>query len=352
MVTKISRQKSRVIILLSGLLFSMGSSALVEGEVQPTGGPKMYNISIDNTNIINNQAGETFEFPFQIADGFYSGTAYCTIRMDDQPMYYTATATLLQPSTSPGYLKLNDYMDVKVEIYIGGGRREDFTVPFYNFSNNAAQNPCTPPSYFFDNNFSTGARGKVTFKITKPIINGVNLRGTEIAKIYGRVGELSSAMGSIPMAIVTINSGIITVPDKCTFNSGLPISVDFRSIPSSGSLLNGTNYSQPLDIKVKCEGGSFATKNLNIRMGIQQANTASFNPDYLGTTGAVDRSNLGIMLKDSGGNLIAANKLYDVPNLVGNQGTWSLTAAPIAEGGTDVVEGDFQASATVIAEFQ
>jgi hypothetical protein len=28
--------------------------------------------------------------------------------------------------------------------------------------------------------------------------------------------------------------------------------------------------------------GSFANGNLNIRLGIQQANTASFNSDYLG----------------------------------------------------------------------
>lgn len=98
--------------------------------------------------------------------------------------------------------------------------------------------------------------------------------------------------------------------------------------------------------------GSFANGNLNIRTGIQQANTASFNSDYLGTTGAVDRSNLGIILKDSGGSLVAANRFYDVPGFNNNQGTWNLTAAPIANAGTNILEGEFRASATVVAEFQ
>jgi hypothetical protein len=34
-----------------------------------------------------------------------------------------------------GYLKLNDYMDVKIEIYIRGQRMEYLAVPFNNESN-------------------------------------------------------------------------------------------------------------------------------------------------------------------------------------------------------------------------
>lgn len=350
MTTMIIGRKSRVAFLLGASLVSMAASAAVEGEITPVGGPKMYNIDVVNQDITNNTIGATIPYTFALG-GQYAGIASCTIPMEKQPIYYSATASLLQQGSSPGYLKLNDYMDVKIEIYIRGERKEYLPVPFDNESNRAFQNQCVPPTTQF-NNFESGAQGRVTFMITKPIVNGVNLLGTEIAKLYGRLGNYSAGMGTTPMSIVSINSGVITVPDKCIVNSGSPIVVDFNTIPSSGSLLNGNNYSQPVPIQVKCEGGSFATGTFNIRLGIQQANTASFNSDYLGTTGAVDRSNLGIILKDSGGNLVAANKFYDVPGFNNNQGTWNLTAAPIANAGTNVLEGDFQASATVVAEFQ
>lgn len=350
MTTMVIGRKSCVTLLLCGGLLSLDASAAIEGEITPVGGPKMYNIDVVNQDITNNSIGATIPYEFSLG-GQYSGIASCTIPMENQAIYYSATASLMQQGSAPGYLKLNDYMDVKIEIYIRGQRMDYFAVPFYNESNNAFQNKCVPPTTQF-NNFESGAKGRVTFMITKPIVNGVNLLGTEIAKLYGRLGNYSSGMGSTPMSIVSINSGVITVPDKCIVNSGSPIVVDFDTIPSSGSLLNGNNYSRPVPIQVKCEGGSFANGNLNIRLGIQQANTASFNSDYLGTTGAVDRSNLGIILKDSGGSLVAANRFYDVPGFNNNQGTWNLTAAPIANAGTNVLEGDFQASATVVAEFQ
>ena len=350
MATRVIGRKSCITLLLCGGVFTLDASAAVEGEITPVGGPKMYNIDVANQDITNNSIGATIPYVFSLG-GQYSGIASCTIPMEDQAIYYSATASLLQQGSSPGYLKLNDYMDVKIEIYIRGQRMEYLPVPFNNESNQAYQNKCVPPTTQF-NNFESGAQGRVTFMITKPIVNGVNLLGTEIAKLYGRLGNYSAGMGSTPMSIVSINSGVITVPDKCIVNSGSPIVVDFNTIPSAGSLLNGSNYSQSVPIQVKCEGGSFATGNLNIRLGIQQANTASFNSDYLGTTGAVDRSNLGIILKDSGGSLVAANKFYDVPGFNNNQGTWNLTAAPIANAGTNVLEGDFQASATVVAEFQ
>lgn len=349
MATRVIWRKSCITLLLCGGLLSLDASA-VEGEITPVGGPKMYNIDVVTQNITNNSVGATIPYEFSLGEQ-YAGTASCSFPMEKQAIYYTATASLLQPGNSSGYLKLNDYMDVKIEIYIGGNRTSYFSVPFYNESNNAFQNPCVPPSTRY-NNFESGGKGRVTFMITKPIVNGVNLLGTEIARLYGRLGNYSAGMGSTPMSIVSINSGVITVPDKCIVNSGSPIIVDFNAIPSSGARLNGNNYSQSVPIQVKCEGGSFATGNVDIRMGIQQADTASFNSDYLGTTGTVNRSNLGIILKDSGGNLVAANKFYDVPGFNNNQGTWNLTAAPIANAGTNVLEGDFQASATVVAEFQ
>ncbi|WP_049010444.1 fimbrial protein [Citrobacter koseri] len=331
--------------LLSGTAF-----ATVHGEVVPVNGTYPYLINIDNQNISSNQVGTTIPFSFDLS-GSYQVRAYCSSSITDQAIYFSSRATLLQPGSTPGYLKLNDYMDVLIEIYIGGYEQKYHTVPFDNVSNMVTANSCTPPSSVLPLAFASGAKGRITFRITKPIINGVNLQGSEIAEIFGRLG--SGIMGQTPLSKITISSGIFTVPDKCTVNQGVPIVVDFGTIPGTGNMLNGSNYSQNVPIHVKCEGGSFTTGDLNIKLGIQQADPVFEDGKYLSTTGTVDRSELGIALKTSGGSAVSPNTFYNVPGFSNNQGDWNLIAAPIAKSSTSVIpEGDFRASATIVAEFQ
>lgn len=332
-------------------MFALPGAALaVDGEIEPVNGTYDYLINIENHDITSNQPGATVVDEFDLA-GMFQGRAYCSQPMSNQPVYFSAQATLTQSGMTAGFLKLNDYMDVKIEIYIGGNLQQYKTVPFENVSNDVNQNYCNVPSTILQNQFASGARGKVTFMITKPIINGVNLRGSEIARLFGRLGP--GPMGSTPLSRVTIASGVITVPDKCKINQGTPIVVDFKTIPGTGSRLNGTNYSENVPIHVKCEGGSFAQGALNIKLGIQQANPAFVDGKYLSTQGTVDRSELGIALRDSHGTPVIPNTFYDVPGFANNEGDWNLIAAPVARSATSVIpEGEFHASATVVAEFQ
>lgn len=337
--------------LLALSLFGLPGAALaVDGEIVPVNGTYEYLINIENKDLTANYPGFWVAHTFELG-GKFDGRAICSQPMNNQPVYFSAQATLTQPGMAAGYLKLNDYMDVKIEIYIGGNLQQLKTVPFENVSNNVNQNFCNVPDTILDNQFTSGANGKVTFMITKPIINGVNLRGSEIARLFGRLGP--GPMGSTPLSSIKIASGIITVPDKCVVNQGTPIVVDFGTIPGTGSRLNGTNFSKNVPIHVKCEGGSFAQGALNIKLGIQQANPAFVDGKYLSTQGTVDRSELGIALRDSHGTPVVPNTFYDVPGFANNEGDWNLIAAPVARSATSVIpEGEFHSSATVVAEFQ
>lgn len=342
--------KPSVKLLLCALLFPSAACLAVDGEIVPVNGTYDYFINIDNQDITNNQAGSTVVDEFDLA-GMFQGRAYCSQPMVNQPVYFMSQATLNQSGSTPGYLKLNDYMDVKIEIYIGGNLQQYVTVPFENVSNNVNQNYCNVPSTVLVNEFASGARGRVTFMITKPIINGLNLQGSEIARLFGRLGP--GPMGQTALSRITIASGVLTVPDKCIVNQGSPIVVDFGTIPGSGNLLDGTRYSQNVPIHVKCEGGSFSQGALNIKLGIQQPNPAFVDGKYLSTSGPVDRSDLGIALKDRQGTPVSPNTFYNVPGFANNEGDWNLTAAPIARSATSVIpEGEFRASATIVAEFQ
>lgn len=336
-------------INLLALLFTLPAYA-IEGETIPVNGTHEYNFNIDTVQIKDNKVGATISSSWNLG-GNYSVTEYCTSSIKDA-RYYSSTSTM-QPSSNTDYYVLNDYMDVKVEVWIAGSVNKYVTSPFIDQTNKKTET-CKPPSTRFSN-VASGGKGKVTFMVTKPIINGVVLSNHELVRVFGRRGTVSAGMlSSEALSTININSGIITVPDKCVINEGTPITVEFGSVSNTSEKLNGTNYTQNIPIRVSCKGGSFDSGALNIKLGIQSAasGTASFNSDYLGTSGQVDRSNLGIVIKDRNGSVVVPNKFYNLPGFSNNQGTWDLTAAPIAKSGSTITEGEFEASASVVAEFQ
>jgi type 1 fimbria pilin len=60
-------------------------------------------------------------------------------------------------------------------------------------------------------------------------------------------------------------------------------------------------------------GRQFSQGELNIKLGVQQANPAFTDGKYLSTQGTADRSELGIALRDSKGNPVVPNTFYNVP---------------------------------------
>lgn len=145
------------------------------------------------------------------------------------------------------------------------------------------------------------------------------------------------------MAQVYIQSAILFVPDKCVVNEGQLINVEFGEI--SGSNLNGSSYPQHIPVQFQCAGGSFEDGSLNIKLAVSGA-AASFNDNAFKT----NKSDLGIQLTHNG-ELVIPNVFYPVPN-IGNGGSWNLLAVPLANGNKENDEGEFNASATIVASFQ
>jgi type 1 fimbria pilin len=339
------------IVVFLMLSYASSAQAWSQGEVAPIGGTHMYDINLETMDISNNVVGGTIPKSWDLG-GNFSVTEYCTKAIYDA-RYYSTTSTMAPSTSNLGYYRLNEYFDVKVEVWIAGNRSEYVTSPFTDESNRYRE-ICKPPSSRF-NNVRSGSKGKITFLITKPILNGIALADHELLKVFGRRGLLSAGvLSDEALSTINIRSGIITVPDKCIINQGTPINVEFGTIPNTSEKLNGNNYVQQVPIQVQCKGGSFETGALNIKLGIQPAGSgvASFNSDYLGTNGANDRRDLGIVIKDSSGSTVVPNQFYDVPGFNNNQGVWNLTSAPIAKPGSTIPEGEFDAAATVVAQFQ
>ncbi|MBP6860751.1 MAG: fimbrial protein [Neisseriaceae bacterium] len=351
---KTLKNKTRLLIIfMAGALSSVAWSA---GEIVAIGGsPHVYRLNLGNGEL-SNVVGSTIVKPFDrgVGEAGYDAQILCARQGQtyNGPVNYRAVTSLMPSdilaNSADGYLKLNEYIDVKVEIYMGGGVRKDVVIPYPDLSNEGAGGwtwpgfmcnyPGTPPTGRAK--FNTGSKGTVTFKLRKPIINGIDVNMREIVSLYGRMGA-SSIFGGVPMAQVVIETSMLTVPDKCVVNNQKAIEVDFKDIPQTS--LDGSKFIEPIPVSYSCTGGSFdAGVAKGIKLGLS-ARPAAFNSDYIDTTS----NNLGVVVKHDG-VVVKPNTFTPMPK--GNTGTWNLTAAPITSG-SDIPLGEFTASATIVMEF-
>ncbi|MEY0729810.1 fimbrial protein [Providencia rettgeri] len=369
-----NNKKLKDMTIVAGLLtiglMPLSALGFPHGSAIPDGGTYTFEATMNNQLLVNEKDAETV-FNFDVGNWPFFDI-YCQSYMKpggpgnsdpDSGMTFDLMSTIPTSMQNPGYLNLNEYFDVKVEIQIGGRVGQKVTVPVKDMWNGGSDPiECTPPSVNsrdYGVELRTGSSGTITFRLKKPIINGITINQAELVQVFAKKGSPangSTAYAPIPSTRVVLGAGIITVADECTINEGNPINIDFLDVANTSEQLNGINYAQSFKIPVKCTGGSFTTGDLNIKLSLLPgpSGSADFNPDYFGTLkNGVKRTNLGIVVTDNvAGTLVKPNQAYQVPDFINNQGTWNLTAAPIAAPGSSVEEGEFTSTGTILAEFQ
>lgn len=336
-------------LLMAGLL--LAGKALANGYVVPDS-THDYTIDLDKADIQNQAGYVTTPFTWDLG-GLYAGTVTCPQQsIPKSPVYYKAIMSSGLPSAGGGFVQLNDFLDMKVEIWIAGNRNQYVVAPFNNESNQYSNYRCNQGGSTRITNFASGSKGKVTFRVRKPIINGVQISDRQVVEMFGRLGNTVSDFNNVPMSRITISSAILYVPEKCIINGGQTIEVEFGDMPGTG--LDGNNYERTVPLSFRCEGGSFdSSVSMKINLGIS-GRGASFNQDYLRTTkdgyqSASVIDNLGIKFRQLDGSPLNINQFYPV-SMQGNLGDWGFIAAPVGNGA--VAAGDFYATATIVAEFQ
>lgn len=328
--------------LIFGVTMSSAISnfAFAEGFIETVGGTHIYNMNLESSDLDNN-IGFTTGKDYSTG-GVYSVRVYCTKYMPTDNVYYTAISDLEPSLINTGFYKLNDYLDVKIEVYISGGAKRLVLVPFTNVSNQNWNVNCNPPWVQLPD-FESGSRGKVTFRVTKKIVNGVMVQNREILRMYGRAGQVTSAIAPNPMVRVNVGSAMLTVPDKCIINEGQQLDINFGDIV--GSEINDKKISKPVPVSFRCEGGGFESNNLKIKLSVS-GDSAAFDANLLRT----NKPELGVKFtRDQ--TIIAPNNYYPVVSN-GNIGHWDLNATLISRNNEDVEEGEFNASAVIVAAFQ
>ncbi len=346
----ISSNKWRFIAPIMGCLLSTAGWAGQPGQVEPSkGSPNLYRVTLRDGQLAN-VAGSTYRHDFSLS-GTYPGTFYCAKPKEVLwgPVHYRALTNLpvSDINGAAGYHRLNDYIDIRIDMYIAGNRNTYFLVPFPDQDNDMRIsfqcNSANPPTASHPS-FGSGSKGYVTFKLRKPIVNGIDINMREIVDMFGRVNipGIATDFGGIPMARVMIETALLTVPDKCVVNDGRTIEVDFKDIPQAS--MDGSRYIQSIPVSYQCSGGSFDKGMKGIGIGLS-ARPAAFSDNYV----ASNAENLAVVVKHKG-QVVKPNEFTKMPETPSNSGRWDLTAAPITNG-SDIALGDFTASATIVMEF-
>lgn len=138
---------------VSSILFS--SIALANGYVTPNP-THDYSISLDKADIQNKPGFITNPFTWNLG-GKYSGIVTCPDKsIPASPVFYKSTMSDGLTQLGDGFVMLNDFLDMKVEIWIAGNKKKYVVAPFPNESNEYPNYRC---------NKGGGKPGSVTSKV-------------------------------------------------------------------------------------------------------------------------------------------------------------------------------------------
>lgn len=338
---------NKINLLLAILLLSatcIQARGEEQGEIRMiSGGPVEQNIELTGADISSgsNRPGSEFTLSWSYAPVHW-GIAYCpNADIEASSIAFNSTINLPLSDINPGYYKLSEYIDAKIIVRIGGNTNKDSDVPLVDVDNKDPDYDCikNKGSEPLRKRFDTATSGRVLFKLRKSLDSSAAINGSGTINVFGRLSK-GGSYGSQPLFKINVRSAIDYLPEKCTFNNGMPLDVDFNNIGTEG--LDGSKHPRDLNIGFVCHGGRFDAGDQPIQLSLQ----GKADGDYFQTS--VD--GLNIVLKEKG-VVIKPNSKYSVSS-PGNRGSWSLVAAPLARPGASLKDGEFNASATVVASFE
>lgn len=121
----------------------LAAHAFSRGEGEPEGGaPHQYDIELSSLDVSKNHVGgRTEPFPWNLGS-WYVVNFYCQqADISREPIYYTTTTTMPPSSQGANRFRLNEYLDVDVQVWVAGGYKK-YVQFFTNVSNRNNSNTC------------------------------------------------------------------------------------------------------------------------------------------------------------------------------------------------------------------
>lgn len=333
-----------LILLISALWCSFGWA----GGCTPNAGTHTYSYDFGVKTVTDpddNAAGTIYKnaYTWDLSSTY---DATCSCSGSYKGVYFT-TVTTLAPGHNDGtsqFYKVNDYLEVSTQVYIGGGLNTYVNTPITAlYNNDTGKTNCGTTKQF-----AAGAKGKLSLYIAKPFVGETRISGAMVFSLYG-----TSASGdSVPAkAMSTVNlSGKVIVPQNCTIQAGQIITIDFGTLYSgdfkAARQKPDNARVRTFSVPIKCTNID-APSNLTLRL---QATADTHYPQSIAT----DNPDVGVVVTDSQGSILNPNDTTSViPFATDTSGNANVTlqAYPVSTTGKEPAEGVFTALAYLRVDF-
>lgn len=291
-----------------------------------------------------NQAGMRFNRLYEWNTGG-NYWAKCDCGIITRSVFYKAAIpglTFTRTIDGLNFYRLNQYLEVASELYIGGKLKKFVPTPVQNQSNNNMLF-CILKGVVF----STGSKGYISLYFTRPFVGQLTIPPTVILNVYG--STKSGSYSSIPMTQISM-SGTVTVPQSCEINTGQPINVDFGDIAANNFKTAGqmpTGFTpHTVNMTLACTNMS---AGVNIALSFQGAADSHDNSAL-----ATSNNDIAVRIENITGTKIPVlSGLLPVNmNDSAQTGETTMKIYPINTTGNLPAGGGFSATATIQAEIQ
>lgn len=301
-------------------------------------------ITLGKLPFTSNKQGKTATVSFSAKPGSFTG--FCHFSEETRLIGNTTLlgSGLTRSGINPGYLKLTDDVDVRIEI-------RQIGIPF-NFGSGGATSvvdildnfvPLPAGEHVPAKGFSVSTYGEMTFKLRRDVIGGaVIIPGDiELYSVYASVRRPDRASKPVYRVKTQSSSQIIAIPPECSINQGKAIEVNFDNVKTTSIpddiAKSETGYVRDVALNFSCN--SSLTQDIQVRLVADASNFSS----------ALIRSNkprLGFVMKHNGQVVKPWGSFRS--RLEGGKSNETITLAPVKAPELTLQGGPFSASATLI----
>ncbi|MFC0226649.1 fimbrial protein [Serratia aquatilis] len=295
-------------------------------------------VEVESSRFPSRRAGATLQVSYVDASRRQYGLFYINETGKSRPMSYFRSETQLPRSTiNPGYLKLNDNLDVQVEI---GSRH---IVPF-NWTTLGTPGIDLVDGFGYNSRFDFGLRGVLRLKLRRDIIGGAVLldRDVLVTSVY-RSMSLTPPPAWIPQDPepafeIALEGQIVPTPVECRITNVRGGDVRFGDLNAADITTNGSRYGQEILLSYQCN----SELSLPIKLDLVAA-SSSFSNNFIATS----NPDLGIVMKHGDTTVRPWSSFTSI--LLYGKGGDRIYVAPVKNPAAKTIStGDFTAFAVLI----
>lgn len=289
----------------------------------------------------DNYVGYTTPWKELNKNGYYYLNPPCDKKRQD--LY---TSILPAPDLTPAFdgwynIPENEYIQVAVQVYVAGKKKQYYDVPTYNVSNGCGSTHCV-------DKVGTGGQAKIRLRVKRKFVGRTSIISRLVTSVY--MNTLANEPVGAPVSLIYLSADF-NVPQSCTFDVGDIIEFDFGSISASAFANAGAG--------LPAKGVKVITKNIGLQckgIDAQQMLTARLevaNPK--GNMIVSNNPDVGFQLADKDSKVLIPNNFYsNIPFQLDEnvRGNFILKSWPVSITGKRPVAGPVSGQGYVRIDFQ